>query len=191
MPRAHLCILVSLFVATIACSDPNAIPLASIANDTSIVTLYSLRTGPLTQPNAYSLNAGKAGAGVQTWQVGTNFEFAFWMEASGKAEFLPLDVLGLSATGSVKPGLIKSAVSFDAMGKAPQNGYVTSDTVPIAEGDRFYVRSGVNTCVALGVPLYGKLEVLDIDTTAATVKLMVLADQNCGYRGLGLGIPKS
>lgn len=191
MLRAHLLLLASLFAATIACSDPNAIPPASVANDTAVVTLYSLRTGPLTKPNAYSLNAATSGAGVQIWQVGTNFEFAFWMDASGKADFLPLDVLGLSATGSVKPGLLKSTVSFDAMTKAPQNGYVTSDTVSIAEGDRFYVRSGVNTCVALGVPLYGKLEVLDIDTTAATVTLMVLANQNCGYRGLGLGIPKS
>lgn len=188
MPRATLLILASLFAATVACSDPNQIAPASITNDTTVVTLYSLRTGPLTKPNAYSLNAGTS---VQIWQVGTNFEFAFWMDATGKSELLPLDVLGLSASGSVKPGLLKSTVSFDAMTKAPQNGYITSDSVVIAEGERYYIRTGVNTCSALGVPLYGKLEVLDIDTTAATAKLMVLANQNCGYRGLGFGIPKS
>ena len=188
MPRATLLLLVVLLAASAACSDPNSIAPASLTNDTSVVTLYSLRSGPLTKPNAYSLNAGTA---VQIWQVGTNFEFAFWMDASGNSEFLPLDVLGLAAASSVKPGLLKSTVSFDAMTKAPQNGYVTSDTVPIVEGDRFYVRTGVNTCASLGVPLYGKLEVLDIDTTAATVTILVLANQNCGYRGLGLGIPKS
>ncbi len=60
------------------------------------------------------------------------------------------------------------------MTKAPQNGYLTVDTLLLTEGDRFFVRTGVNTCSLLGVPLYGKLQVLDIDTAAATVTIKVL-----------------
>jgi hypothetical protein len=37
--------------------------------------------------------------------------------------------------------------------------------------------------------LYGKFEVLAIDTTARRVDLRVLVDQNCGYRGLEPGFP--
>lgn len=174
--------------AAAACSDPNALPTATLSNDTSTVTIYSLRTGPLTLPNAYSVNAD---AGVQTWQAGTNFEFAYSTDTTGRSMFLLLDVLGLSATASVKPGLILSTIPFDQMLGAPQNGYITSDTVFIAPGQSYYVRTGVNTCAALGVPLYGKVQVLSIDSTAGSVQLLVLADQNCGYRGLGLGVPKS
>jgi hypothetical protein len=100
--------------------------------------------------------------------------------------FLPLDVLGLAGSGSVKPGLLKSTSAFDAMTKAPQNGYVTSDTILIAEQDRFFLRTGVNTCTVLGVPLYAKLEILDLDTATASVTMRVIANENCGYRGLGL-----
>jgi hypothetical protein len=180
--------LLVAFAAGLACSDPNARPIASVPNVLDTLTLHSLTTGPLTEPNAYSLNAG---TGVKTWQVGTSFEFAFSMDSTGRAVFLTLDVLGLAAKSSVKPGLKRSTTSFDAMTKAPPNGYVTSDTIGVAEQDLFFLRTGVNTCSLLGVPLYGKLEVLDLDTAAQTVKLRVIADQNCGYRGLQIGIPKS
>ena len=53
------------------------------------------------------------------------------------------------------------------------------------------LRTGVNTCSSYGVPLYGKLEILDLDTLAGTLQLRVLGNQNCAYRDLGLGIPKA
>ena len=178
-----------VMIASGACSDPNALGNSTIENTLdSSVTLYSLATGPLTAPVAYSVNARTA---VRIFDVGTNFEFAFTMDSTGKAVFLPLDVLGLAGGSSVKPGLVRSTSTFDAMTRAPLNGYVTSDTIPIAEQDRFYLRTGVNTCSALGVPLYAKLEILDLDTVNSTVTMRVLADENCGYRGLGLGLPKS
>jgi hypothetical protein len=176
------------FAALAACSDPNQLAKATLDNRVDTLTLYSLATGPLTQPTAYSLGAGTA---VRIWDVGSNFEFAYSIDPTGKSVFLLLDVLGLAAPSSLKPGVIRSTLSFDGMVKAPQNGYITSDTIAVAEQDRFYLRTGISTCASLGVPLYGKLEVLDIDSVAQTVTLRVLANQNCGYRGLGLGIPKS
>ena len=188
MLRAYHLLGVITFAVLAACSDPNQLAKASLENRLDTLTLYSLATGPLTQPTAYSLGAGTA---VRTWDVGTNFEFAYSLDATGKSVFLLLDVLGLAAPSAIKPGLIRSTLSFDGMVKAPLNGYITSDTVFVAEQDRFYLRTGISTCASLGVPLYGKLEVLDIDSVVQTVKLRVLANQNCGYRGLGLGIPKS
>ncbi len=175
------------FAAVIACSDPNARLPASFENVIDTLTLFSLTTGPLSEPSAYSINAH---SGVRTWEAGTAFEFAFAMDSNDRALFLTLDVLGLAATNSVKPGLKSATVTFDAMTRAPSNGYVTSDTIVVAEGDRFFVRTGVNSCAALGVPLYAKLEVLDVDTAAQTVQIRVLANQNCGYKGLKLGFPK-
>lgn len=176
------------FAAALACSDPNARLPASFENVLDTLTLYDLSTGPLNLPSAYSLNARR---GVRTWEVGTGFEFAYSVDSLGRSLFLTLDVLGLAATNAVKPGLKRSTVSFDAMTKAPSNGYVTSDTIVITEQDRFFLRTGVTWCPSLGVPLYGKLEVLDVDTAAQTVQIRVVADQNCGYRGLSLGVPKN
>jgi hypothetical protein len=187
MIRALLLLALMVFAAA-ACSNPNAIAAATLTNELDTDTLYSLMTGPLTRPSAYSLNVRNA---VRIYDVGTAFEFAFSMDSTGKAVFLPLDVLGLAGTGAVKPGLLPATLTFDAMTEAPLNGYITSDTIPIAEGDRFFLRTAINTCASLGVPLYGKLQVLDIDTVTTSVTLQVVANQNCGYRGLGLGIPKN
>lgn len=186
--RAGLASLAA-FVALAACSDPNAIPNASAANVVDTLTLWSLRQGPIAEPSAYSLNVRN---GVRTWEVGNGFEFAFDEDGAGRPVFLPTDVLGLLSSTAFKPGLKPSTSTFDQMTKAPSNGYIVSDTVPIAVGDLFFVRSTISTCSLLSVPLYGKLEVLALDSVAPhTVTIRVLADQNCGYRGLNLGIPRS
>lgn len=188
MPRYFRLPALLAFALVAACSDPNAIPNASLKNELDTLTLWSLEKGPLSKPTAYSLSVRN---GVRTWEAGTNFEFLFSVDTALNARFIPLGALGLTSSGSVKPGLIRSSLIFDSMVKAPQNGYLTVDTVPIAEGDKFFVRTAVNTCALLGVPLYGKIEILDIDSAALTVKFRVVGDQNCGYRSLRLGIPGS
>lgn len=176
-----------------ACSDPNALPDPSFENAVDTVTLYSLTEGPLAQPSAYSVNSrsnGQKGA-VRTWEVGTGFEFAYSTEPDDRALFLPIDVLGLLSEGAFKPGLLQTDRTFDEMTKAPLNGYITSDTIVIAEAARYFVRTGINACAGLGVPLYAKLEVLDIDSVEASVTFRVLSNRNCGYRSLLEGFPKS
>jgi hypothetical protein len=178
------------FVALAACSDPNDIADASLSNVVDTVTVYSLSFGSISQPSAYSISSG---APVRTWESGINFEFVYDKDAAGRDVFLPVELFDILPNGAFKPGLKRPehSTAFAQMTKAPLNGYITSDTIPIVAGDLFYVRSTVSTCSILSVPLYAKVHVLDFDTTARTVRLEVLADQNCGYRGLKPGIPKS
>jgi hypothetical protein len=177
-----------LLASLAACDDPNTLPDATILNVMDTVTLWSIEAGPLSQPTAYSLNARR---GVRTWESGSGFEFLYSVDPSGRSSLLPLRAAGLGNPNAVLPGLKSSPDPFDQMIKAPQNNYVTEDTVPIVEGQRYYMRTGINSCASLGVPLYGKLELLDIDTVAETVTFRVVTNQNCGYRGLRLGIPGS
>jgi hypothetical protein len=176
-----------------ACSDPNELADPSFENVVDTVTLYSLTEGPLVQPSAFAINARGNGLGgaVRTWEVGSGFEFAYSTEPGARAFFLPIDVLGLLSEGAFKPGLLQTSRTFDEMTKAPLNGYITSDTVVIAEQERYFVRTGINACAGLGVPLYAKLEVLDIDSVEARVTFRVLSNRNCGYRSLLEGFPKS
>ena len=179
---------VFLLALLAACNDPNAIPNATIANLVDTVTLWSLDGGPLDQPTAYSLNARR---GVRTWESGSRYEFIYSVDAAGRSFFLPLQLIVPGNPDAVHPGLKPSTGPFDQMTKAPQNNYITVDSVPVSEGQFYYLRTGVNTCTNLGVPLYGKLELLDIDTAAQTITFRTVVDQNCGYRGLRLGLPGS
>lgn len=190
MNRLLFCLASAAALGVIGgCSDPNAIPNASVSNEVDTLFLWSLTDGPLTKPTAYSINARN---GVRTWEAGNNFEFAFDEDATARPVFLPIDVLGLVGTNALKPGLRRAdaTVAFDDMTKAPSNGYIVSDTIPIAVGDRYFVRTTVSTCSLLGVPLYAKVEVLELDPAEHKVKIRVLANQNCGYRALTVGIPK-
>jgi len=189
MTRIHQALLVLATLGALgACSDPNQLGSAGLENqlDTA-VTIWSLRTGPLNQPTAYSLEIRR---GIRIWDGGVGFDFAYSTDTLGRSLALPRQVLGLATGATVNPGLKPSALTFDQMTKADLNGYITNDTVELHVGDRYFVRTNTNACPALGVPIYGKIEILDIDTAAATLKFRAIADQNCGYRGLNLGIPK-
>ena len=165
---------------------PSSIPDRSVANATDTVTLWSLTDGPLEEPTAYALVIG---AGVRTWEAGSGFEFAYDVNDAGASRFLPLDVLGLGPVGALRPGLKRSDLGYDQMHRAPLNGYITQDSLPIVEGDRFFIRTTVNQCSLFGVPQYGKLEVLDIDTAAGTVTFQALTNLNCTYRDLDPALP--
>ncbi len=186
IPQAAL----AAFVALAACSDPNQIANASLTNEVDTVTLYSLSHGTISQPSAYSIASRN---GVRTWEAGINFEFVYDVDSTGASVLVPIELLGLLPNGALKPGLKRpdATATFDALTKAPLNGYTTETVVPVAVGDLFYIRSTVSTCSILSVPLYAKVEILSFDTAAKTMVMRVLANQNCGYRGLKLGIPKS
>lgn len=189
MTRLHQCLLALAAISALgACSDPNQLASAGLENqlDTA-VTVWSLRTGPLNQPSAYSLEIRR---GIRIWDGGIGFDFAYSTDSLGRSLALPPQVLGLATDATLNPGLKASTLGFDQMTLADRNGYIVNDTIELHEGDRFFVRSNTSVCPSLGVPIYGKIEILDIDTAAQTLKFRAVADQNCGYRGLNLGIPK-
>jgi hypothetical protein len=168
-----------------ACGGGNGIPTAEIPNVIDTFTVASLDGGALQAPSAYSIISNNV---VRTYET-INFEFAYNQDAQGTNWFIPLAALGLSPGTSLKPGLLKSAKTFDELTKAEQNGYITTDSVQVAVGDVWMVRS-TDICTDLGVPQYAKLEVDSVDAVAHTLTFQVLADNNCGYRGLKVGIPK-
>jgi hypothetical protein len=181
-PIARLLLLLPL-AGVGACSDNNGLPNATLENMVDTVTIGSLVGTPISTPSGFFIDGSGVGA-VRT-DASVNFEFAYNIEPGGRRVFLPRAALGLSST-TANPGVQLRPETFDEITKARSNGYVTDSAVAVELGQRFLVRSRV-ICTTLGVPLYAKLEILGF--ADSTVTFRVLADRNCGYKGLEPGLP--
>jgi hypothetical protein len=177
-PIRELSVLVAVALAA-ACSDSNGLADPTIKNVVDTVTLGALEGTSVQTPSAYSIQGGA----VRTDQ--SDFEFAYNVDSTGRRVFLPRLVLGLTSTSGAQPGLQAAAAAFDAITVAPSNGYTVDSAVPIEIGQRWFVRSRV--ICTIGVPEYAKLEILSFADSMVTFQ--VLADNNCGYKGLEPGLP--
>lgn len=178
-------VLAVLLLAAAACSDTTGLPSASLTNAERTDTLYALVGTPVSTPSGYSLEGSRR---IRT-DLAVDFDFAYNVQTDGSHVFLPRAALGIDPTAAVNPGFLVSNQAFEAIKLAPSNGYVTDRAVRIAVGERYVVRSRV-TC-AIGVPKYAKVEVVVIDDVAKLVAFRVLTDDNCGFKGLQPGLPKS
>lgn len=178
----HIASLFIPLLALAACNG-NQLPLASIDNVVDTVTLGALVGAEITIPSAYSIPEART---IRTDQS-AGFDFAYLLIGT-RSVLVPLNGLGLSG-GSTPPGLQRRSETFANLKTAPSNGYLIADSLDLAVGDVFAARSRI-VCF-LGVPQYAKLRVLDFDAARSTVRLEVLANTNCGYRSLEVGIPTS
>jgi hypothetical protein len=178
-----LSVLLPLALAA-ACSDNNGVGDATELNVVDTMTLGALEGTPISTPSGYRISTGP----VRTDQT-VDFEFAYDVrrldDGSYQRVLLPRGALGLSSTDQVNPGLQRREESFDDITRAQSNGYVADSAVPIQLGERYLVRSRV--ICSIGVPLYGKLEILSFQDS--TVTFQVLANQNCGFKDLLPGLP--
>lgn len=180
--RPHLLPFAAVLLA--ACGDTINLPDAQIPNVVDTVSLSALTGTPITLPSAFSVSTGQP---VRT-DLSAEFDFAFDIR-EGQPVLLPRAALNFPPDGRLPPGLQRVDDAFEAILEAPSNGYLTRDTLAVAVGERYVARSRV-VCTSLGVPLYGKLEVLAIDAAARTLTFEVLVDENCGYIGLAPGVPE-
>lgn len=174
----------ALLLVSSGCSDSNGLPDPTITNVERTETLYALVGTPVATPSAYALDGGRR---VRTDST-INFDFAYNVEPDGRRVFVPRAALNIEPAANVNPGLQPRTESFEGITVAPSNGYITDRVIPIAVGERYAVRGRV-TCATIGVPKYGKLEVVSFDDIARAVTFRVLTDENCGFKGLEPGLP--
>ncbi len=170
-----------------ACSS-SPLPPALYVNVVDTVTLYALEGTPLGTPSAYALNGRRL---VRT-ETSIAFDFAFNFDSLGQPVFLPIGAIGLGTSNvNTDPGLQVSSATFDNVTIAPTDGYEVDKPFSVAAGVVAVARSRVQTCAdGSTVPLYAKLQVLDIDAVARTIHFQILVNQNCPYLGLAPGIPE-
>lgn len=176
-------LFVGAAVTVLACDDPFGLPLARIPNTVDTVSLYALRGTPLTLPSGYYVEFRLP---VRT-DTTVLFDFVFDIDAGGQAQLLPTGALGLGRASGIK--IVD--MPFDAVTMAPPRPYVDSTAVAVTAGTVAVLHSRPSSCSFLStVFFYAKLRVLAIDPVERRIDFEILADVNCGYRGLEPGLPR-
>lgn len=186
-PTTSLSALSALVTAALltACGDPLSLPPAQLENRTDTLLLYSVGQSPIHFPSAFVMLSRQTARLDQL----VSFDFVYGTDDAGGRYFLPFAAVAPTAQTTRLPGFLATESGFDAIEVAEQVGYITHDTIPIRVGEVLYVRSTVDPNCGIGVPYYGKLQVLGFNDEQHSVQFRILINVNCGYRGLELGIP--
>ena len=171
-----------------ACSNPLGLAPATSANQVDTITLYAIQGTNINTPSAYAIIGRTA---VLTQQT-AGWDFVFNYDSLRRPAFYPTGALPKYAIvdSVVAPGFQVSNASFDNTTEAPTDGYVTDKPVVLTLQTVLIARSKSETCPDGTVyPLFAKIQPIAFDSVARSVRFRVLADQNCGYRGLAPGLP--
>jgi hypothetical protein len=161
---------------------------AAFPNKVDTLSLYALTGTPVSTPSGYVMSIGQV---VRTDQS-TLFDFAFDIDTAGRPVLLPTAAMKLGRAS----GIQISPLAFDSIRFAPTSKYQLDSAVVIDSNSVAIVQSRPGTCPN-GLPgaYYAKLHVLALDLADTTggrrLRMEILDDQNCGFRGLEIGLPHS
>jgi hypothetical protein len=186
LPPMRLGMLAAAGLAGLAaCGDDNQLPDPVFNNVVDTVEVYAISGTEVFRPSGYAMTERRA---VRLDQS-TSADFGFDITSDGRPVFLPGAMIGQPGSSGFDPGLQLIDDEFVAIAVAPTTGYLTLDSVFVALGDVLIMRSRIPGGCFFGLPGYGKLEVIELNQDTRTVKFQVLANLNCGYKGLLPGTP--
>ena len=169
-------------VLSAACGSTLGPPAAASANVIDTSTLYAASGTPVGTPSAYNVQTNER---VRT-DTTPAFDFLFDMTGSTARLYPPGSLPGLARSAA-----LQYAASFDGTVTAPTGGWNDTTSLSIDSGTVVLVRSRAVTCqYGATVFEYAKLQILTLDTIARTISFQILANTNCGYRDLNIGLPK-
>ncbi len=181
--------IAAAFVA--ACGGDNG--LTSPASQDNVARTYSVYavTGTSnTLPAAYQYSTETLVRPQLLGNGSLNFDVAFDISTEGKVRILPARYfVPLPPAGAPSIGLQKMTGTFDALVRAPVNGYTPDSAVTASVGETFTMELRDTGC-RFGEFFYGKLTVDSIIASERRIVLRSLVNRNCGYRSLTLGLPK-
>lgn len=167
----------------VACGDPYGLARPTVENVVDTITLGALHFTAVSIPSAYSLSNSVP---VRT-DLSSNYDFVYDIDSTLGPVLLPAQLTGVYYPSATNPGILRATTAFDSIKIAPSNGYKVDQPFTVDSGDVFIARSLIRC--SNGVPEYGKLQILAVDSAAHTVKFQIMVDNNCGYRGLQPGLP--
>lgn len=165
-------------VAWTGCGDAFEQLLGPVPLEPTRVELVDFRTGPLQTSSAFDVLGRRAVRVDQT----SGWDFLFFVTEEGSPELRPFETV----TGALQEsGVQKVDVTFEGLTLAPEDGYIRSEPIPIAEGDVLAVVSRRDPAFGgIRCRRYAKIEVLAIDGAAGILAFQHLVNPNCEVRGL-------
>ena len=186
---ALLATALPIFFGVSACGSLTR-PKAQTENSTDTVTVFALNGTPASAPAGVWL-FGRSAVPVS---AGFGFDVAFDLDTQGQATMYTVRYVAGSLSGAHSVALQRYTGAYDDLLKAPESGYVTDSLYSTKKGDVFVIQTSDPTACSFSIyssVIYGKLEVLDIDPTARSIKTRFTVDPNCGFFSLiPSGIPK-
>lgn len=176
--------VMSLAFGLVGCSDPFALPPATVENRVDTVVVHGLAGAEIGQPSGYDI-VQRSRAVVES---GDRFDFVVQLAGANAVELFPTGALNLGRG----PGFQIVDTPFDSLSLAPASGYNADSLTVAAQGQVVAARSRSSNsgCGFLGaVSRFAKLRVINVDVAANTVTFEIVANVNCGYRSLVLGLP--
>lgn len=183
-----LCALAALA----ACGSDLTLPPATAPIAQQQIHLFALTETPVGTPSGYNMISL---AEVQTFRsndfdfvfdIGIDSTFGLGTKGDTIAVLIPRGGLGFNEDA----GLQFTLISFDSVQVAPITGYEKTKPTRIRAGDVFIAASRPQTCnFGFVRPRYAKGQVQSIDPVTRSAVILLVIDTNCGYRGLGVGIP--
>lgn len=174
--RAALVALAAV-LATAGCQDPFGNRELRLPAEPLRAALADFRTGDLDAPSAFQLSSATPVRPHQT----SNWDFVYWVSDEGEAQFRPRTLV---VGDSSEAGLNRVESSLEGLQRAPADGYVTDEPVPIDSGAVYAVRSRQDPRARVRCRRFGKLEVTGVDPEAGTVEFRHLVNPNCEDRNL-------
>ena len=109
----------------------------------------------------------------------------------GRVQLLPARaVVPLPPAGGTLVGMQLSSTTFEAVQRAPDQGYQADSAVVVAPRQLVLLRLDGVGCL-FGDPYYAKMVVDSIIAAERRVVLRTMVNRNCGYRALTAGLPKN
>ena len=185
--RATL-VAASIVCFAFACGQPFGLLAPSADNVVDTLTLYALTDTPVRTPSGLVIsNVGRAEA-VRTDST-SSFDFAFDIDSNDRVLLFPTGALHLGQSS----GAQLSTLPFDSIKIAP-NGNYQLDSAIVLDADGVAVLhsrpTGCGVLLTASYFFYAKIHVIEIDPTLRWIKIEILLDTNCGYRGLEPGLPR-
>ena len=176
--------------AATACSQDDPFrPVATAQNSVSNFNLAALSTGvglpsALDLVNLRTVRPSLDGAGTP------NFQLAFDVTSDGRILLVPALRVVNPPGGATSVGLVRTNAAFDALERAPTDGFANDSTVTVAIGETWVVRIDPQLC-SFGDAFFAKLVVDDVNALTRRMAVRVLINRNCGYRDLTVGLPRN
>jgi hypothetical protein len=179
----------AIFTALSACGSLTR-PKAQTENSTDTLTVYALNHTPVAAPVGIWL-FGRTSSVISS---NFNFDLAFDLDSLGNATMYTVRYIAGTLSGAHSVSVQRYTGGYDALLKAPSTGYITDSLFTTKVGDVFAISTSDPSACSFSIyssVIYAKLEVMDINPVARTVKARFTVDPNCGFFSLiPSGIPK-